>query len=129
MSINCVLILLPLQFSKCQLMDVYSKFIGNFMRAKAAIEIAKQARPVFAKFLDVSTQKSHPARLCTCIYYVIMPTHLPFACGMCSTLPQGKEGRLIKVSLVRLRGRSCEVTLLLPCAIYRSMVYFVKFDS
>ena len=35
-------------------MDIYSKFIGNFMRAKAAIEIAKQARPVFAKFLEVS---------------------------------------------------------------------------
>ena len=35
-------------------MDVYKKFIGNFMRAKSAIEIAKQARPVFAKFLEVS---------------------------------------------------------------------------
>lgn len=35
-------------------MDIYSKFIGNFMRAKVAIEISKQARPVFAKFLEVS---------------------------------------------------------------------------
>ena len=43
-----------MQFSKCQLMDIYSKFIGNFMRAKVAIEISKQARPVFAKFLEVS---------------------------------------------------------------------------
>ena len=42
-----------LQFSKCQLMDIYSKFIGNFMRAKAAMELAKQGRPVFAKFLEV----------------------------------------------------------------------------
>ena len=41
------------QFSKCHLMKIYTKFIHNFMRAKAAIEIAKQARPVFAKFLEV----------------------------------------------------------------------------
>ena len=34
-------------------MDIYSKFIGNFMRAKAAMELAKQGRPVFAKFLEV----------------------------------------------------------------------------
>lgn len=40
-------------FSKCHLMNIYTKFIHNFMRAKAAIEIAKQARPVFAKFLEV----------------------------------------------------------------------------
>ena len=55
MTLNtCLLIFRHPQFSKCQLMDIYSKFIGNFMRAKAAIEIAKQARPVFAKFLEVS---------------------------------------------------------------------------
>ena len=35
-------------------MNIYTMFIHNFMRAKAAIEIAKQARPVFAKFLEVS---------------------------------------------------------------------------
>ena len=35
-------------------MDIYSKFIGNFMRAKAAMELAKQGRPVFAKFLEVN---------------------------------------------------------------------------
>jgi len=46
--------LLILQFSKCQLMDIYSKFIGNFMRAKANIETAKQAKLMFAKFLEVS---------------------------------------------------------------------------
>ena len=38
-------------------MDIYSKFIGNFMRAKAAMELAKQGRPVFAKFLEVSCAK------------------------------------------------------------------------
>lgn len=43
----------PLQFSKCQLMDIYTKFIGNFMRAKASIELAKQAKSVFSKFLEV----------------------------------------------------------------------------
>ena len=31
-------------------------FIHNFMRAKAAIEIAKQARPVFAKFIEVRSE-------------------------------------------------------------------------
>ena len=35
-------------------MDIYTKFIHNFLRAKAAIELAKQSRPVFAKFLEVS---------------------------------------------------------------------------
>lgn len=44
-----------LQFSKCQLMDIYSKFIGNFRRAKANIEMAKQAKSVFAKFLEVKS--------------------------------------------------------------------------
>jgi len=39
-------------------MDIYSKFIGNFMRAKAATEIAKQARPVFAKFLEQRAKDS-----------------------------------------------------------------------
>lgn len=47
--------LLPLpQFSKCHLMDIYRKFIGNFMRAKSSIELAKQAKSVFSKFLEVS---------------------------------------------------------------------------
>ncbi|CAI8041525.1 Rho guanine nucleotide exchange factor 17 [Geodia barretti] len=41
-------------FSKCHLMNIYTMFIHNFMRAKAAIEIAKQARPVFAKFIERS---------------------------------------------------------------------------
>lgn len=35
-------------------MDIYRKFIGNFMRAKASIELAKQAKSVFSKFLEVS---------------------------------------------------------------------------
>ncbi len=35
-------------------MEIYSKFIGNFMKAKISIETAKQAKPVFAKFLEVS---------------------------------------------------------------------------
>jgi hypothetical protein len=43
-------------FSKCHLMNIYTMFIHNFMRAKAAIEIAKQARPVFAKFLEVRSE-------------------------------------------------------------------------
>lgn len=46
-------------------MDIYSKFIGNFMRAKAATEIAKQARPVFAKFLEVRKAKSQSALMKT----------------------------------------------------------------
>ena len=34
--------------------DIYKKFIGNFMRAKASMEIAKQSKSVFTKFLEVS---------------------------------------------------------------------------
>lgn len=63
-----------LQFSKCQLMDIYSKFIGNFMRAKASIEMAKQAKSVFAKFLEVSvsgTQRRSLLRLaCNFMCYI-----------------------------------------------------------
>ena len=43
-----------LQFSRCQLMELYSAFIQNFMRAKAAVEVAKHSRPDFAKLLEVS---------------------------------------------------------------------------
>jgi hypothetical protein len=54
---SCVAIvftsLLTFQFSRCQLKDIYTKFIGNFMRAKASIELAKQAKSVFSKFLEV----------------------------------------------------------------------------
>ncbi len=35
-------------------MDIYRKFIGNFMKAKASIEIAKQTKSVFSKFLEVN---------------------------------------------------------------------------
>ena len=35
-------------------MELYSAFIQNFMRAKAAVEVAKHSRPDFSKLLEVS---------------------------------------------------------------------------
>ena len=42
-----------LQFTRCQLMELYSAFIQNFMRAKTAVEIAKHSRPDFSRLLEV----------------------------------------------------------------------------
>ena len=43
-------------------MDMYKKFIGNFMRAKASIELAKQTKSVFSKFLEVSVTRGKERR-------------------------------------------------------------------
>ena len=51
------------QFSRCQLMELYSAFIQNFMRAKAAVEVAKHSRPDFSKLLEVSVC----AHVCMCV--------------------------------------------------------------
>ena len=45
-------------FSRCQLMELYSAFIQNFMRAKAAVEVAKHSRPDFSKLLEQLTRDS-----------------------------------------------------------------------
>lgn len=43
-----------LQFSKETLADMYSAYIDNFLNAKDAVRIAKEAKPAFHKFLEVS---------------------------------------------------------------------------
>lgn len=41
------------QFSKEILANIYSAYIDNFMNAKDAVRIAKEAKPAFLKFLEV----------------------------------------------------------------------------
>lgn len=41
------------QFSKDILVNIYSAYIDNFLNAKDAVRIAKEARPAFLKFLEV----------------------------------------------------------------------------
>lgn len=43
----------PSQFSKDVLVNIYSAYIDNFLNAKDAVRIAKEARPAFMKFLEV----------------------------------------------------------------------------
>lgn len=43
----------PPQFSKDVLVNIYSAYIDNFLNAKDAVRIAKEARPAFIKFLEV----------------------------------------------------------------------------
>lgn len=42
-------------------MTIYSAYIDNFLNAKDAVRIAKEARPAFMKFLDVG---HHPSSSC-----------------------------------------------------------------
>lgn len=49
----------PLQFSKETLANMYSAYIDNFLNAKDAVRIAKEAKPAFHKFLEVSVGPSH----------------------------------------------------------------------
>lgn len=42
-----------LQFSKDVLVNIYSAYIDNFLNAKDAVRVAKEARPAFLKFLEV----------------------------------------------------------------------------
>lgn len=41
------------QFSKDVLVNIYSAYIDNFLNAKDAVRMAKEARPAFLKFLEV----------------------------------------------------------------------------
>ncbi|MEQ2294178.1 Rho guanine nucleotide exchange factor (GEF) 17 [Ameca splendens] len=41
-------------FSKDALADMYSAYIDNFLNAKDAVRIAKEAKPAFHKFLEVT---------------------------------------------------------------------------
>ena len=38
---------------------MYSAYIDNFLNAKDAVRIAKEAKPAFHKFLEVSVGPSH----------------------------------------------------------------------
>lgn len=48
----------PPQFSKDVLVNIYSAYIDNFLNAKDAVRIAKEARPAFMKFLEVGPGSS-----------------------------------------------------------------------
>lgn len=47
-----------LQFSKETLANMYSAYIDNFLNAKDAVRTAKEAKPAFHKFLEVSSSKA-----------------------------------------------------------------------
>lgn len=47
------------QFSKETLANMYSAYIDNFLNAKDAVRIAKEAKPAFHKFLEVSFGLKH----------------------------------------------------------------------
>lgn len=61
---------LSLQFSKESLANMYSAYIDNFLNAKDAVRIAKEAKPAFHKFLEVSYLDQGTARsaVLTCSY-------------------------------------------------------------
>uniref|UniRef100_A0A7M4FKD3 Rho guanine nucleotide exchange factor 17 n=1 Tax=Crocodylus porosus TaxID=8502 RepID=A0A7M4FKD3_CROPO len=50
--------LLVQSFSKDILVTIYSAYIDNFLNAKDAVRIAKEARPAFMKFLDQSMREN-----------------------------------------------------------------------
>lgn len=58
------------QFSKDVLVNIYSAYIDNFLNAKDAVRIAKEARPAFMKFLEVgpgsSPHRCWPRSRATC---------------------------------------------------------------
>ncbi|XP_006870335.1 PREDICTED: rho guanine nucleotide exchange factor 17 [Chrysochloris asiatica] len=50
--------LLVQSFSKDVLVDIYSAYIDNFLNAKDAVRVAKEARPAFLKFLEQSMREN-----------------------------------------------------------------------
>ncbi|GAB5577413.1 rho guanine nucleotide exchange factor 17 isoform X1 [Prionailurus iriomotensis] len=49
---------LTLRFSKDVLVNIYSAYIDNFLNAKDAVRVAKEARPAFLKFLEQSMREN-----------------------------------------------------------------------
>lgn len=45
-----------LQFSRETLANTYSAYIDNFLNARDAVRTAKEAKPAFHKFLEVSVR-------------------------------------------------------------------------
>lgn len=52
------------QFSKEVLANIYSAYIDNFLNAKDAVRIAKEAKPAFMKFLEVCFSACVCIRVC-----------------------------------------------------------------
>ncbi|XP_007939153.1 rho guanine nucleotide exchange factor 17 [Orycteropus afer afer] len=50
--------LLVQSFSKDVLVEIYSAYIDNFLNAKDAVRVAKEARPAFLKFLEQSMREN-----------------------------------------------------------------------
>ncbi|KAM6159270.1 rho guanine nucleotide exchange factor 17 [Rhynchocyon petersi] len=50
--------LLIQSFSKDVLVDIYSAYIDNFLNAKDAVRVAKEAKPAFLKFLEQSMREN-----------------------------------------------------------------------
>uniref|UniRef100_A0A4W2H1Q5 Rho guanine nucleotide exchange factor 17 n=1 Tax=Bos indicus x Bos taurus TaxID=30522 RepID=A0A4W2H1Q5_BOBOX len=50
--------LLVQSFSKDVLVNIYSAYIDNFLNAKDAVRVAKEARPAFLKFLEQSMREN-----------------------------------------------------------------------
>lgn len=48
-----------LQFSKETIANMYSAYIDNFLNAKDAVRSAKEAKPAFHKFLEVSVRPNN----------------------------------------------------------------------
>ncbi|KAK2100944.1 Rho guanine nucleotide exchange factor (GEF) 17 [Saguinus oedipus] len=46
------------RFSKDVLVNIYSAYIDNFLNAKDAVRVAKEARPAFLKFLEQSMREN-----------------------------------------------------------------------
>lgn len=47
---------------------MYSAYIDNFLNAKDAVRIAKEAKPAFHKFLEVSVGQSRWMSGCRCVF-------------------------------------------------------------
>uniref|UniRef100_A0A3Q2IBM2 Rho guanine nucleotide exchange factor 17 n=1 Tax=Equus caballus TaxID=9796 RepID=A0A3Q2IBM2_HORSE len=47
-----------MQFSKDVLVNIYSAYVDNFLNAKDAVRVAKEARPAFLKFLEQSMREN-----------------------------------------------------------------------
>lgn len=56
------------QFSKETLANMYSAYIDNFLNAKDAVRIAKEAKPSFHKFLEVRSQDVLSESALVCLF-------------------------------------------------------------
>lgn len=59
-----------LQFSKEALANMYSAYIDNFLNAKDAVRNAKEAKPAFHKFLEVSVRLSEAKKISLFLFFL-----------------------------------------------------------